>query len=73
MAHFTFHNSQCQWVTLNIFDPGGRKVASVQEGRRLPGDITLKVDLSALEPGIYIYQLTTGEQMISGKLAMFQK
>jgi hypothetical protein len=48
-------------VRLEIFDPLGREVAALVNGRQLPGQKEILWDASDMTSGLYFYKLTAGE------------
>jgi hypothetical protein len=47
-------------VTITIFDPGGRKLMSRDEGSQSPGTYTEDLDISKWANGIYLVKIITG-------------
>jgi hypothetical protein len=45
-------------VTIQLLDARGTLVATYEQGAREPGEHSLSIDVSALAPGTYLYQLT---------------
>jgi hypothetical protein len=57
-------------VTVKILDITGREVATVFEGTKDAGSHTVNFDASALKAGVYFYQLSVGESVITNKIVV---
>lgn len=57
-------------VRLQVFDILGREVATLVDGRRLPGRHEVVFDGSMLPSGVYIYRLEAGEQLILRRMLL---
>ncbi len=57
-------------VTIRVYDVTGRTVLTQNYGQKVKGDYNLPVDLSALTPGAYIYQVQMGSNAASGNLTI---
>jgi photosystem II stability/assembly factor-like uncharacterized protein len=53
----SFQLSALSWITLDVFDVLGRKVATLIDGTQSPGAHIVKWDGSALPSGVYFYRL----------------
>lgn len=69
-ANISFESSHPAEVTLAILDLTGRKVASVNKGQMGSGTHTLQFSTSHLAPGIYIYELTVGNDMTAARFTV---
>jgi uncharacterized protein (DUF1501 family) len=67
---FSFYINGVQHVTLNLYDTLGRKVRTLYEGETGIGLQTIPVDLSALDPGSYVYTLQAGDFKASKSLVV---
>lgn len=56
----TFQLPQSEFVTLKLYDPAGREVATLLEGVQGQGLHELRFDGSALASGVYYYRLEAG-------------
>ncbi|MCX6639790.1 MAG: T9SS type A sorting domain-containing protein [bacterium] len=59
-------------VKLSVFDATGREVATLVNGYRDAGSHSVTFDGSNLASGIYMYRLTSGGQVASGKMVMMK-
>jgi hypothetical protein len=57
-------------VRVSLYDVLGRAVAAVGAGRLEAGPHRLGLDLSALPPGVYVWRLTAGGHVESGRLTV---
>jgi flagellar hook assembly protein FlgD len=57
-------------VTLNVYDISGRQVAQLVNGQNEAGQHQVTFDGTKLTSGVYLYTLTAGSQVASGKLAL---
>ncbi|MCP4634575.1 MAG: T9SS type A sorting domain-containing protein, partial [candidate division Zixibacteria bacterium] len=55
-------------VRLDIYNIGGQKVANLKDDYSSAGYYNVSWDASGYSSGIYIYRLTIGENIISGKM-----
>ncbi len=58
------------FVSLKIFDVGGREMATLVEGQLPAGEHERTVRANALASGVYFYRLQVGEQVASKKLVI---
>ena len=64
--------SQMQNVTLKVFDILGREVAELVNEQKPAGRYRVNFNGAALSSGVYIYQLSTGSQLISRKMMLIK-
>jgi hypothetical protein len=57
-------------VSLEVFDILGRKVATLVNESRQPGEYTVDFDASKLVSGVYVYRLTAPGSMIAKKMLL---
>ncbi len=57
-------------VQLSVYDLSGREVATLVDGYRDAGTHEAQFDASGLASGIYIYRLTSGANVASGKMVL---
>jgi hypothetical protein len=57
-------------TTLKVYDVLGREAAELVNGRLLPGEHTVRFDASALAGGMYVYRLTSGSFVQTGKMVL---
>lgn len=60
------------FVSLNVFNIQGRRVAELVNGMRTAGYHEVTFDGSSLASGIYIYRLEAGDLTASGKLVLIK-
>jgi hypothetical protein len=58
IVHFTFRNSQYQWVSLKIYDIQGRIISTVIDESLQAGTHYVTWNTEDLPPGIYFYQIS---------------
>jgi M6 family metalloprotease-like protein len=68
-----FRLAEPAWVTLEVFDPAGRRVRILADGRYDAGAWNVEWDGTgedggAVAPGVYVYRLSTGERSEVRKL-----
>ncbi len=68
----TFSLPEAMQVALNVYDVQGRLVASLVNGLRAAGNHRVTFDGSALASGVYLYRLTSAQQVISGKMLLMK-
>jgi hypothetical protein len=73
ISHFTFHISQCQWVSIRIYNAQGQEVAVVLDQALPAGEHTVRWDATALPAGIYFYRTSNidNRQSTMGKLVKY--
>ncbi len=59
-------------VTLEVFDVTGRKVASLLDETRMPGEHAVRLDAQSWTPGIYFYRLTAGGAVEQKKMLLLE-
>jgi len=59
-----------RFVKLDLFDSFGRKIESIVDDYQDMGEYIVGFDASLLNSGIYIYSLSTGDQIIKGKIVV---
>lgn len=60
-------------VTLEVFDMLGRKVETlISNQQKMAGSHEIRFDASGLSSGVYIYQLTSGNQIINRKFTLIK-
>lgn len=59
-------------VRLEVFDMLGRKVETIFNGTKAAGAHLISFDASGLASGVYIYQLTTGNHVLSKKMLLMK-
>ena len=64
----TFHLFQTQQVILKILDFQGREIKTLLDETKSPGEYSIDIHSSFLEPGIYLYRLQTGNQNVTRKV-----
>ncbi|MBN1996415.1 T9SS type A sorting domain-containing protein [candidate division KSB1 bacterium] len=57
-------------VKLQVFDILGRKVATLVDGIKEPGNYAVNFDGSNLGSGLYVYKLTAGYKTLAGKMLL---
>jgi len=67
-----FSLSKPGFVTLNVYNVLGKRIASLVKDRLNAGEHTIEWSPENLSSGIYVYQLTMGETVLTKKL-LFQK
>jgi len=69
-TNFSFSIPQAEHVTLKVFNLQGQLVETLVDGMRDAGAHNVTFDASALSSGIYLYQLTAGSDIASGKMVL---
>ncbi len=59
-------------VSLVVYDVRGREVAVLTDGMMEAGQHTVTFDAASLPSGVYVYRLTTGTQVETGRLTLVQ-
>lgn len=65
---FAFVLNHPENVSLAIYNLAGQKIRQITPRRYAPGQHTLRINISGLEPGMYFYRLKSGDEATSGKL-----
>jgi hypothetical protein len=69
----SFQLAENSVVTLEVFDMLGRKVETlISNQQKLAGSHNIRFDASGLSSGVYIYQLTSGNQIINRKFTLIK-
>lgn len=69
---FTYQIDQAGPARLEVFDLLGRKVATVEERRHLPGVYTITLDVRRLAIGPYLYKLTTETRIATQQMMVIR-
>ena len=70
---FTLDGSEPEEVTLEVYNLSGARVATLFNGNADAGKTyTVTFDGTALEPGVYFYQLVSGEGIHKDKLILIK-
>ncbi|MBD3170191.1 MAG: T9SS type A sorting domain-containing protein [candidate division Zixibacteria bacterium] len=64
--------SEANEVQLDIYNIRGQKVESIEHGYKDAGKYIIKWDASNSASGIYYYRLSSGEQVITGKMTLLK-
>jgi hypothetical protein len=67
---FSFSLPEAQQVTLQIYNLRGQLIGTLIDGTREAGVHDLTFDASHLSSGIYVYRMTAGDQVLSGKMTL---
>ena len=67
-----FHLPSAQFVTLEVFDVNGRKVATLALGRKNAGEHHVQFDARQLSSGVYFYRLAAGAFKQTRKMALLR-
>lgn len=57
-------------VTLEVFDITGKKVQTINEGKKFAGNYNIQFNGSNLQAGVYFYTLTAGETRITKRMTL---
>lgn len=57
-------------VTLEIFDVTGKKVQTINEGRKFAGSHNIQFNGGNLQAGVYFYTLTAGETRVTKRMTL---
>ncbi|MBK6765590.1 MAG: T9SS type A sorting domain-containing protein [bacterium] len=71
-TQISFSLPEASSVTLTVFDPLGRSVATLADGSFAAGAHELSFDASGLSNGIYFYQLQAGDFSAVRKLTLLK-
>jgi hypothetical protein len=69
-VQFNFHLRAAGDINISIFDVTGRKVDEYSPGRHAAGSSTFTADVTGYDPAVYIYRLSSGGQVISGRFTI---
>ena len=67
-----FKTISSELVTLEVFDPTGRKISTLINKVLAPGNNTINFDGSSLPAGVYIYKLRIGNYMTTRKMILLK-
>jgi hypothetical protein len=67
-----FSMPQVNFVTLEVYNMVGQKVATLVEGTRQAGVHTVTFDASTLSSGTYLYRMQAGDQMLMQKMSLIK-
>lgn len=68
VAYFTYHLSQNENVSIQIYDIHGRLIENLLDEVQIPGQYNIKLDTEKFKNGLYLYSIQSGEDRISGTL-----
>jgi hypothetical protein len=68
ISQCSFHISQYQKVTIEIFEMNGRKVVSILDDYLYAGHHQVQLDVSALPSGYYLVRLQAGGNCVTKKI-----
>jgi hypothetical protein len=66
----TFEIARSDHVTLAVFDPYGRHIATLADGPYQAGSYRVRWDAAGLASGVYLYRLQTGAYSAAGKVVL---
>jgi len=58
-------------VRLTIFNCHGKRIRTLINEERMPGNYQMEIDITGLKPGIYFYSLSTQKKHISKQLVLY--
>lgn len=67
-----FSLPSAQYIRLSVYNSLGQKVADLVNGMTPAGSTSLNFDASHLSSGIYIYRLSTQNEIMSGKMLLMK-
>lgn len=70
MVEIGYRTPQRGMVQLALFDAAGREVRTLESGVRDAGERTVRVNVSGLPAGIYVYRLTTADGTLTRTLTI---
>lgn len=59
-------------ITINVYDMTGRRIITLVDEIKKPGTYSIKFDGSKLNPGIYVYQLTSSSKIITKNMILIK-
>lgn len=68
----SYNLAQNSNVSLDVYDLMGRKVATLVNGKQSAGEQSINFDASNLASGVYIYRLSTGNQVLTKKMILLK-
>ena len=72
ISQISYKLFQTQFVTMSAFNIHGKMIETLTEEQQVPGEYTVRYDISDLPAGIYIVKIKAGEQSGSGKIIKTQ-
>jgi len=57
-------------VSLNVYDLTGKKIQTIDQGRKMPGSYEIQFSSSDLQAGMYFYTLTAGGNQITKRMTI---
>ncbi|MDR9446545.1 MAG: carbohydrate binding domain-containing protein [Balneolaceae bacterium] len=67
-----FAMPQANFVTLEVYNMVGQKIATLVQGTRQAGVHTVTFDASTLSSGTYLYRMQAGDQMLLQKMTLIK-
>lgn len=67
-----FDVAKSGWISLEVFDVLGRKVATIVNGNKTAGSYTVNFDASNLSSGIYLTRFTAGNTVFTQKMTLLK-
>ena len=64
----TYRLTETNNVSLEVYDNLGKKVMTLDQGKKMPGKYSINLNASKLSAGIYTYKLNVGEKSVSKKM-----
>lgn len=71
-TNFEFRISKSEFVSLKVYDPLGREVATLVNGVKHPRDYQLSWDATGMSSGVYFYRMTAGAFVQTRKLVLLK-
>lgn len=71
-TQIAYQLSEASDVELSIFNMLGQEIRVLESERKAAGNYTVTFDASALNSGVYIYQLKAGQEVITRKLILMK-
>ncbi len=66
----TYRLTETNNVSLEVFDNLGKKVITLDQGKKTPGKYTIDLNTNKLSAGIYTYKLNVGNKSVSKKMSI---
>ncbi len=66
------HRNDSRLITLKVFDILGRKIATLVNEKKVPGNYEIKFDAAKLASGIYFYRLSAGNFTSTKKMILLK-
>ncbi len=70
VTHLEFEISKAGFVSLNVYDILGNKVAVLVNEKKSPGNYKVEFDGSDLPSGVYYYRLEAGTELLTKKMLL---